>query len=261
MTKTEFWKDIKRLENLFYIFNIFILIIITILNVFKFVSVEVLISTVSYVLSSTILLLVILHNSVRKFQEQWKSPGIGDIFKRFRTMEDEIRLNINNADEIWLLSRTGGGWFNNFDQELNGVINNNNNNNNHTTRLLLLDPDNGALRMVRNACGTPLNNFEFSPGNLWANAQVARDNLNHMRHAFAERIDLRVIDHLPAWTLLIINPSRNNSETIIYVELATYTSNPRQRPIFKVTRQDMEYFDLFIDEFENMWENAKPWRI
>jgi len=260
MTKTDFWtdfwEDIK--ENPIYVIIILIAFLVAILGLLRVVLVEVLIAAVLIVLSSIVSLLFILHSSIRKFQKQLKSPTIGDILKPFHEMEGEIRLNIHTDSEIWLLSRTGQGWCNNFKEEL---INSLNSTNNNKARFLLLDPNNGALKMIEKSGLKPWNKFNHVDNRLWYSKLEAIDFLNHLKNNRENQIDLKVIDHLPAWTLIIINPSKRTNESIIYVELATYNASPEERPTFKVTSQDTEYFNLFIKQFEIMWEKARSWEI
>lgn len=71
------------------------------------------------------------------------------------------------------------------------------------------------------------------------------------------RLAVRLFDYLPAWTLILINPRKNDG--VIYVELATYRSHPRKRPSFMVERGlDNDLFDQLRNKFEQMWQNAQP---
>ena len=246
MTKTDYWEDIKRLENIFYIINIFVLIIITILNHLNIVSDKVLMSAVSIVLSATILLLGIFHNSVRKFQEQCKSPGIGNIFKPFHEMRDEIKLSIMNADEIWLLTRTGQRFVNEtFKDQFDYIIKRD-----KKVCFLFLNPDDDALKMVAKPLGRNSIN-EKKSAEVFLNELKSRYNNN--------TINLNVIDYLSAWTLIIINPNKKIRESVIYVELATYHADAEDRPTFKVASDQEKYFKKFIREFEEMWKASSQW--
>jgi len=72
-----------------------------------------------------------------------------------------------------------------------------------------------------------------------------------------QKLDVHLLDYLPAWTLILINPTR--SDAIAYVEMATYRAHPRKRPTFIVEcSQDNPLFSLFRDEYEQMWKNAQP---
>lgn len=245
------WKVIKKPENIPYVIIILIASFVAILGLIGVVEVQTLTAAVLLVLVSIAWLLIILHSSIREFQKQWKSPNIGEILKPFQEMEGEIRSKIGTADEIWLLSRTGRGWWNNFNDEFKKVP---------KARFLFLDPDNAALEMVVKSALEPWDNFEYNPNALWAMKDQAIRFLNYLKSNTGDKIDLKVIDHLPAWTLLIANPNKTTKESIIYVELAPYHASPTKRPVFKVTLQDIEYFILFKkDEFERMWEKARPW--
>ena len=102
--------------------------------------------------------------------------------------------------------------------------------------------------------------FDYNRNKLWAKKEESINFLNHLQEEYNDEINLKVIDHLPAWSLLITNPNKISKETKIYVELASYHASATNRLVFKVTLQDIGYFNLFKkDEFERMWEKAKPW--
>lgn len=107
--------------------------------------------------------------------------------------------------------------------------------------------------------------WEMNDGsiNLEVEKKKSKGLLDNLRDNYSH-IDLRIIDHLPAWSLLIINPNNLNNrseESKIYVELAPYHAGVSNRPILKVGLDDTELFKLFMkDEFENMWKKATPWQ-
>jgi hypothetical protein len=72
-------------------------------------------------------------------------------------------------------------------------------------------------------------------------------------------LSLKVIDHLPAWTLVMINPSSRDDSSIIYVEVTTYRADWESRPIFKVKPQDTGFFNRLLGEYEDMWKAAREW--
>lgn len=87
----------------------------------------------------------------------------------------------------------------------------------------------------------------------------AEQFLNKLKEDYGNETDLRVIDYLPAWTLIIINPNKRNEDSVIYVELATYNADAEERPTFKVTSDEKKYFNEFLNEFNDMLRDSRPW--
>lgn len=82
--------------------------------------------------------------------------------------------------------------------------------------------------------------------------------LEHMQGILRlEKLRVRLIDYLPAWSLIFVNPTKDNG--VVYVELATYRSHPSRRPSFAVRRNvDYELFQQLYVDFEQMWQDAIP---
>ena len=252
--KIGFWEFIKKPEIIPYDITILIAVLVAALGFLKIVEVEILIAAVLIVLASIASLLIISHKVMIQFQDQADNPNISKILLTFGKLEKDVHLDISAADEIWLLSRTGRGWWKNFEDDFKNGLNRKN------IRFLFLDPNNAALEMVVKSDLEPWNKFDYNPNKLWAEKDESINFLNHLQEEYNDEINLKVIDHLPAWSLLIINPNKISKETKIYVELASYHASATNRPVFKVTLQDIEYFILFKkDEFERMWEKARPW--
>jgi hypothetical protein len=57
----------------------------------------------------------------------------------------------------------------------------------------------------------------------------------------------------------MINPKKKDDKSVIYVEFATYRAGSRSRPVLKVNPKSLEYYDRFVDEFEEMWKVSKLW--
>lgn len=245
------WRFIRQRDNALSVSTIVVGIIFGILSIFTGIDPKITIGIVLLVFSSSILLFLWNSKSVHEMKEHCTfKQSIGNILYRFDALEDEIRMNIDAAEEIWILSRTGRGWMkrDRFRRELDKVFKN-------RCRLLVLDPDNGALKMVQQSARQE---WEGEDG-LWYNKEVSSKFLNWFREGYPQT-DVRVIDYLPAFTLLIINPSdRDHRKSLIYVELSSFKSGSRDRLIFKLSRTDSVYFNMFINEFEAMWKESRQW--
>lgn len=267
--KNRFWEFIKKPQNMFALFVFLIilgLVFLQIISVFEFGS-EKLVYVIITVLGIIGLLLLALHYALHEFQNQFQleqsliqskldqleHPNLCKVLQTFGDLEEDIKSDITAADEIWLLSRTGRGWWTKFyDQFTNGP-------NEKKMCFLFLDPNGAALQMVVNSDLEPWEE-NYDPNNLEAEKEKSKRLLYNLRTNYRSIIDLRVIDHLPAWSLLIINPNNRSKESKIYVELAPYHAGVSDRPILKVGFDDTELFNLFMkDEFEKMWERATPW--
>lgn len=74
--------------------------------------------------------------------------------------------------------------------------------------------------------------------------------------SFKGRLEVRVIDHLPAWTLLLVDSYDDRG--VMYVELGAFRANCQKRPTFRLTKEaDKEWFERFREEFELMWDRAQ----
>ena len=164
---------------------------------------------------------------------------------------DEIERRLPLAQEIWILSRTCTHLWQDYNEQFMRLLSDGRG----SIRMMLVDPNNGAVKMiVRTAEG-----FERS-----TNVDLRRANIEDLLTRLAklrsqlgeECLQVLTIDYLPAWTLLLIDPL--NSAGVVYVELATFRANPRNRPTLALMAdKDVTLFELFRAEFETMWKRAQ----
>jgi hypothetical protein len=191
-----------------------------------------------------------ISQTICQLRDEISDPAIGKVLHRFDEFDGEIRVSLKTADEIWLLSRTGQGWWKNYEDEIGRALNGNGN-----SRFLFLHPDSEAFKLAAVSAKE-----EWQSKDVWhfhrenANGFYAMLCANH-----ATKLELKVTEYFPAWTLLIINPSKKDKDTVIFVELATFKAGSRDRPVFKVKPQDALAFNRFIGEFEQMWKRAAAW--
>jgi len=243
---------LKKPENLTYVFFITLSIIIAIFDIFGMVDLEIVTTTILVVLSALLALMMITNQNMSRMQGKLQE-SVDDFFQSFDELSDELKDAMKSAEEIWLLSRTGRGWWKNYRYEIENILTRKRQN-----RFLFINPQNGALKMVERTSRS-----EWSPtSNFSAYRSHVEGFLNWLSENNSQNsYTLKVIDHLPACTLIILNPNKKNNRSVIYVELSNYNSGSKTRPVFKIKPQDTEYFSEFIEEFEKMWQDAKTWPL
>ncbi len=259
------WKLIMKPKNIPFGITFLIALAVTILGFMGIVGVNWINSAILLVLISIAYQLLSSHIVMDKLKDRLDYPLVTKILKSYDELKDEIRIRLKDADEIWLLTRTGTGWFRDkaFGKEIRKVIKKG-----KDSRLLFLNPkpDEGALKMHADSSKLEWyenkevleTKFEQIRANCFKlNNELMKENTKRKKKLF----QLKVIDHLPAWTFFIINPNRRNSDSVIYAESGSYRSASDERPFLKITVQDIKYFNEFIEEFEEMWNDGEEWEI
>jgi hypothetical protein len=71
------------------------------------------------------------------------------------------------------------------------------------------------------------------------------------------KLEVRVIDYLPPWTIMAFDPQKPNGQ--IFVSLLSYRDINENRVSFRLDAiKDGEWVRVFRDQFENLWETAQP---
>lgn len=218
---------------------ILIAVIIALLGLFTDIISSKLIASVNIsILSATAGLLLVAYRTMVQLKESVEPPKLSKVFKKYNKLDDEIENSLKSAQEIFLLTRTTLGWWRDYGEELEALLRKKGEN-----RLLLLDPKGEAYKMAQ---GT-------------SKIDWTDNYIEHLQKLCEkEALELKVIDHLPACMLLIINPIKRNRESIIYVAISTYTNTHRGPTVFKIRPQD-ELFEWYLKEFNDMWKAAEPW--
>jgi hypothetical protein len=69
-------------------------------------------------------------------------------------------------------------------------------------------------------------------------------------------LEVRVVDYLPPWTLIAINPS--DPDGFMSIRLTTFRISNDRRPSFDLRRKvDNKWFLFFLEQFEAVWKEAK----
>jgi hypothetical protein len=248
--RKNFWEFIFQPEVIFYVIAIIAGIAIAILSIIPGLGSQIVLATILLVLSFMIPLLL---SNCKKMSEIESNilvqQGNRIVLQPFRRWRDEIRININDAQEIWILSKTGRGWWRDYLEEKIESSNQMN-----RFRLIFLDPNGDALGILEK------NRKEWEPEEKDIKNEVSF-LYTYLVENHGKMIDLKVVDRFFPWTLLIINPTKENRKKMMYVALESFQLRSGERPIFKLTAANVEYFDYFLNGFSRTWEVATTWRI
>ncbi|WP_457613586.1 hypothetical protein [Methanocaldococcus sp.] len=151
---------------------------------------------------------------------------------------DDLINDFKRAQSIWLLTKTGMGFFKNFGNSISEIP---------KKRFLFIKPErfDDYFRYIQI---------------IWNQPNRARYEkfLKERICSQVNRGELRVTDFLSPWTLIIIDPDDNNSK--IYVELGDYKSTNESRYAFVIEKsEDQELYEYFKKQFEKIWKEAQDW--
>jgi len=207
-----------------------------------------------------------LQQTAESILTRMEKPSVDEVIYAYKEWADEIEASLASAKEVWILSRTCVTFWEDYAPQLKGVLDRKG-----SVRLMLVDPSNGALRMIANSAkfvrSRDMNNGQFS--------KVTVDDGSNRLFVLRARVDefieyitnyklqlqkgnlnLRIVDYLPSQTLVIVNG--RNEHGMMFVELGTFQANKRNRPTFSLQKaKNKELFSLYLNEYEVMWESAK----
>jgi hypothetical protein len=205
-----------------------------------------------------------LQSTTEKILERMRTPPIEDVLVPYKTWMDDIEASLASAKEVWILSRTCTRLWEDYQVQLQGILKNKG-----AIRLLLVNPHNGASEMIANSTemdrrleinGIFLKQMPTDYNNrlVQLRAQV-EDFVGYISNVSEqignEHLALRMIEYLPAYTLVIINGGSEKGK--IFVALGTFRSNSRSRPMFSLCKlRDKRLFTLYYEEFKAMWDAA-----
>jgi hypothetical protein len=194
-----------------------------------------------------------LQQEVEEILLDLKKPSAGLVLAPYKERMQEMERRLGLAREVWILSRTCIRIWDDYSSQFIELLSEGGG----LVRLMLVDPDDGAGRMIVESA----EGWEYTQDvNLWranVNNLLTRLAGAHSRFELeSERLQVRLINYLPAWTLVLIDPESDKG--VIFVELATFSANSRSRPAFLLTaEEDPQLFKLFREEFETMWKRAR----
>lgn len=130
-------------------------------------------------------------------------------------------------------------------------------------RILIADPDSLALKMSAARSDSPEDTEYFHK-----RVEATFNDLEYLYRSWLELqqlsdstrqgiISVRLMTFAPSFGILSLDVNRSNG--IIFIELYPHYRYGIQ-PAFDVTIQrDGEWYKFFVDQFEQIWTNAKPW--
>ena len=180
------------------------------------------------------------------------------ILKPFSNVSADIKYAIGNADHVWLLCRTGLGYWKDFGEELDYLFKKKKSEKN---RLLVLDPQGEAFASTRHEWMPWDYNKTQAFDDYQATAKVFLDNLFKQSNEKTIKI-FNVILHL---VVLIVNANgEDNNSKVMFVE---YPSNGvagmlshggyQEKLFLKLTPNEHEdFYQSFYNSFDELWLNA-----
>lgn len=149
---------------------------------------------------------------------------------------------VKNAKSVSILARTGVNILNSHTNTIIQLCENG-----CEVRLLLLDPDAGIQNHI----------YGDNPEIYKSNIESATIQINKIRMAASGKFFARKTVHAPTFSQLIVEKP-NTSENSIRIQIF-FLHNAQAistRPNFSVSYGD-RWYELFADEFELIWKNAK----
>jgi hypothetical protein len=249
------WDDIRQGHNVEVYLTVLICLVVLILNLLGVVDMKIVTSAILAVLSLEAFSLLTNRHSEQALQQtlaettrRLAGPRLAEVFVPYSERVTELSSHLLQADEVWILSRTCRRLWTDYEEELRTIAARNG------LKLLLLDPNNGALKMISKSA------VWQQPGDgdrLKSDVEQFITRLERVRGTLRlDKFEVRLLDYLPAWTLVMINPHKDSG--VIFAELATYRSHPRKRPSLKVEcGVDYDLFNHLRYEYEEMWNSAR----
>jgi hypothetical protein len=197
-----------------------------------------------------------LKSSLEELLKRSTQTDLSEMLRNYSREKEKLRDHLNRANEVWIVSRTGLMLWRDFNDEFENIACER-----KGLRLMFIDPRESVLlnMIARSAVWSKPEDSSL----LKANMEQFVGNLALLceNSKTFQKFEVRLINHLPPWTLFLINP-RDGSGTI-FVEMATYRSDSNKRPLFVVhENRDGELYKLFRKEFEEMWKNARSaWEL
>lgn len=80
------------------------------------------------------------------------------------------------------------------------------------------------------------------------------------RKATSGKLEYRVVDFLPPYTIIVIDPDLPSGK--MYVRLSSFRTPNKERPTLEIAkRDDNEWFQFFVNQFELMWAASEKYEV
>lgn len=118
-------------------------------------------------------------------------------------------------------------------------------------KLLLLDPNSYSARLVARNIVYEIADFEVYKS--YINSSLS--SFSKLREKYNDKVQIRVSEYLPAFSLLGINPSLDTGK--IMVELYVHNIPTRERPHIDIFRRnDPFWFEFYNSQFNSLWNDS-----
>jgi hypothetical protein len=72
-------------------------------------------------------------------------------------------------------------------------------------------------------------------------------------------LSVRLISYSPSFSIISFDANRSNG--VVFVDIYPHGSGYGSPPTFDLTlHRDGEWYKYFVEQFEQMWQKAKPWQ-
>lgn len=132
-------------------------------------------------------------------------------------------------------------------------------------RVLVVDPDSLALQMSALRSEDPDDVGYFSK-----RLETSFNDLGYLYKSWEEyqklyspskvgSLSIRLISYAPSFGTISFDANRSNG--VVFVEIYSHRSGYGSQPTFDLTlHRDGEWYKYFVEQFEQMWQDAKPWK-
>jgi hypothetical protein len=262
MAKKRFWRhlleDIQQGRNIELYLTILGVVSVFVLDLFNAVDPGIVSTAVLGVLGLVAVSLLsnrrkddMVQQALQQIQERQKAPSLGEVFSSWRARSVELEARLSQADEVWVLTRTGINFWSSYQNELMRVLKRDG-----TVRLIILDPNGIALRLYKSRFKrrwSQVKRAELMHQNIKALLEDLKDLSAELPRG---TLEIRTVDYMAPWAIVLIDP--HSPDGMIQVGLGMFGPSGEVRPSFVLRgRQDSDLFHLFCEEFEAMWEHNR----
>ena len=132
-------------------------------------------------------------------------------------------------------------------------------------RILLIDPESQAIEMSAQRSINPKDTeyyrrrLESSLSDLTYLYKFNQDmKQRRKRNSKAGDLLVRLLSYAPSFGMTCLDPGKKQG--ILYVEVFPHKLGYKNAPKFELTsNNDKKWYSYFLEQFEQMWEAAKPW--
>jgi len=131
-------------------------------------------------------------------------------------------------------------------------------------RLLVVNPDSLALQMSALRSKNPdVDYFRKRLETTFEDLEILHKLRTNYRQADSPSrtgsLSVRLLSYAPSFGIYHFDGSRSNG--VVFVEIYPHESGFGSAPIFNLTLQvDGKWYEYFVDQFEEMWQSARPWQ-